>query len=48
MKALRDADAHAARVLGLAAYEEFLTSWKDADTDVPIYKQAKVEYAKLE
>ena len=31
-----------------AAYQEFLTLWKDADPDVPILKQAKVEYAKLQ
>ncbi len=30
-----------------AAYEDFLTLWKDADPDIPILKQAKVEYAKL-
>jgi len=30
-----------------AAYQDFLTLWKDADPDVPIYKQAKAEYAKL-
>jgi serine/threonine protein kinase/tetratricopeptide (TPR) repeat protein len=29
-------------------YEEFLTLWKDADPDVPIYQQAKAEYARLE
>jgi tetratricopeptide (TPR) repeat protein len=29
------------------AYENFLTLWKDADPDLPIYKQAKAEYAKL-
>ena len=29
------------------AYEHFLTLWKDADPDIPIYKQAKAEYAKL-
>ena len=29
-------------------YEEFLTLWKDADPDIPIYKQAKAEYAKLQ
>jgi hypothetical protein len=28
-------------------YEEFLTLWKDADPDVPIYQQAKAEYAML-
>ena len=30
-----------------AAYQEFLTLWKDADPDIPILKQAKTEYAKL-
>ncbi len=29
-------------------YEEFLTLWKDADPDIPILKQAKAEYAKLQ
>ena len=31
-----------------AAYENFLTLWKDADPDIPIYQQAKAEYAKLQ
>jgi eukaryotic-like serine/threonine-protein kinase len=31
-----------------AAYQDFLTVWKDADPDVPIFKQAKAEYAKLQ
>jgi len=26
----------------------FLTLWKDADPDIPILKEAKAEYAKLE
>jgi hypothetical protein len=30
-----------------AAYQDFLTLWKDTDSDIPIYKQAKAEYAKL-
>jgi eukaryotic-like serine/threonine-protein kinase len=30
-----------------AAYQDFLTLWKDADADVPVLKQAKTEYAKL-
>jgi DNA-binding winged helix-turn-helix (wHTH) protein/tetratricopeptide (TPR) repeat protein len=30
-----------------AAYEDFLTLWKDADPDIPIYRQAITEYAKL-
>jgi tetratricopeptide (TPR) repeat protein len=29
------------------SYQDFLTLWKDADPDIPIYKQAKTEYAKL-
>jgi len=31
-----------------AAYQDFLTLWKDADADIPILQQAKAEYAKLE
>jgi hypothetical protein len=31
-----------------AAYEGFLTLWKDADPDIPILKEAKAEYAKLQ
>ena len=30
-----------------AAYQDFLTLWKDADADLPILKQAKAEFAKL-
>src|SRR5208337_1870142 len=29
------------------AYQDFLALWKDADPDIPIYKQAKAEYARL-
>ncbi len=31
-----------------AAYQDFLTLWKDADPDIPILKAAKAEYAKLQ
>jgi Flp pilus assembly protein TadD/predicted Ser/Thr protein kinase len=31
-----------------AAYQDFLTLWKDADPGIPILKQAKAEYAKLQ
>jgi tetratricopeptide (TPR) repeat protein len=31
-----------------AAYQDFLTVWKDADPDIPILKQAKAEYARLQ
>ena len=30
------------------AYQDFLTLWKDADAEIPVLKQAKAEYAKLE
>ncbi|MGA8622833.1 MAG: protein kinase [Candidatus Sulfotelmatobacter sp.] len=30
------------------AYEDFLTLWKNADPDIPVLKEAKVEYAKLQ
>jgi hypothetical protein len=30
------------------AYQDFLTLWKDADPAIPILKQAKAEYAKLQ
>jgi serine/threonine protein kinase/tetratricopeptide (TPR) repeat protein len=29
------------------SYEGFLTLWKDADSNIPVYQQAKAEYAKL-
>ncbi|HTD96012.1 MAG TPA: hypothetical protein VK627_03760, partial [Edaphobacter sp.] len=30
------------------AYGDFLTLWKDADFNIPILKQARAEYAKLQ
>ena len=47
-KTSQGADADAARVRALAAYKDFLTLWKDADPDIPVLKQAKAEYAKLQ
>jgi len=41
-------DANAARIRALAAYKVFLTLWKDADPGIPILKEAKAEYAKLQ
>ena len=38
----------AARDKSRVAYQNFLTLWKDADPDVPILKQAKAEYARLQ
>jgi serine/threonine protein kinase/predicted Zn-dependent protease len=31
-----------------AAYQDFLRLWKDADPDIPILKEAKAEYARLQ
>lgn len=31
-----------------AAYQDFLALWKNAEPDVPLYKQAKAEYARLQ
>ena len=31
-----------------SAYQDFFALWKDADPDIPILKQAKAEYAKLQ
>jgi serine/threonine protein kinase/tetratricopeptide (TPR) repeat protein len=47
MKSAEGADADAARVRALAAYDDFLSLWKDADPEIPVLKQAKSEYAKL-
>jgi len=35
------------KIRALAAYQDFLTLWKDANPDIPILKQAKAEYQKL-
>jgi len=47
-KNVQGAAADADRVRALAAYKDFLTLWKDADPDVPILKQAKAEYGRLQ
>jgi tetratricopeptide (TPR) repeat protein len=47
-KTSQGADADAARVRALACYKDFFTLWKDADPGIPILKQAKTEYAKLQ
>ena len=45
-----DTESYAGRVgvRALAAYKDFLTLWKDADPGIPILKEAKAEYAKLQ
>ncbi len=45
--ALDAATDPAARDRARTAYQNFLTIWKDADPDIPIYQQAKAEYARL-
>jgi len=35
------------RVAACNSYNDFLTLWKDADPDIPIYQQAKAESAKV-
>jgi tetratricopeptide (TPR) repeat protein/predicted Ser/Thr protein kinase len=35
-------------VKGRTAYQDFLALWKDADPDIPILRQARAEYAKLQ
>ena len=40
--ALQGDNAHAK-----ASYQEFLALWKDADSEIPVLKQAKSEFAKL-
>jgi eukaryotic-like serine/threonine-protein kinase len=47
-RSAQGAGAGAARAKARAAYTDFLTLWKDADPDIPILKQAKAEYAKLQ
>ena len=44
----KGADADAARVRALAAYNDFLALWKDADPDVPVLKEARAELARLQ
>jgi tetratricopeptide (TPR) repeat protein len=45
---LAGADADIARRRALESYRDFLTLWKDADPDVPLLKEAKAEYARLQ
>jgi serine/threonine protein kinase len=47
-RSLQGAAADSARVRALSAYQDFLTLWKEGDPDVPILRQAKAEYAKLQ
>jgi len=40
-------EADAARAKARAAYEAFLTLWKDADPDIPVLREAKTEYSRI-
>jgi eukaryotic-like serine/threonine-protein kinase len=31
-----------------SSYQEFLTLWQNADADIPVLKQAKIEFTKLQ
>jgi Tfp pilus assembly protein PilF len=35
------------KIKAKAAYQDFLTLWKEADPDIPIFREAKQEYARL-
>jgi hypothetical protein len=35
------------KAAALKSYEDFLLHWKDADSDIPTYARAKIEYARL-
>jgi hypothetical protein len=47
-RTLEGAEEDAARWPAVAAYRDFLALWKEADPDIPVYKQAKAEYARLQ
>jgi hypothetical protein len=36
------------RIRARSAYQDFLELWKDADRDIPVFQQAKQEYARLQ
>jgi hypothetical protein len=46
--ALEAANDAALRGKARPAYQDFLNLWKDADPDIPIYRQAREEYARLQ
>ena len=47
-RSLQGVAAENANAKARAAYQDFLNLWKDADPDMPILKQTKAEYAKLQ
>jgi eukaryotic-like serine/threonine-protein kinase len=47
-RSLRGAAAETAKAGARAAFQDFLTLWKDADPDIPLLRQVKAEYARLQ
>jgi len=47
VQSMQGAEAEGTRAKARAAYQDFLTLWRDADPDVPIFIAARAEYAKL-
>jgi eukaryotic-like serine/threonine-protein kinase len=47
-RSLEGTAAEDAQAKARAAYQDFLALWKDADSDIPILRQARAEYAKLQ
>ena len=47
-RSLRDEAADRAKAQARAAYQDFFNLWRDADSDIPILRQAKAEYMKLQ
>ena len=45
---LETATDPAARDRARGAYQHFLTLWREADPDIPVYKEARAEYARLQ
>ncbi len=47
-QASQGVDAESARAKAQSAYQDFFALWKDADPAIPVLRQAKSEYAKLQ
>jgi len=35
------------KIKATTAYQEFFAIWKDADRDIPVFREATAEYSKL-
>jgi tetratricopeptide (TPR) repeat protein len=47
LRAWHGTENKAAKGKAVTAYQDFLSLWKDADVDIPIFQEARGEYAKL-